>query len=66
MFLIQSKFEKKETMSNNYNVSNSNFRYRSHIFKFSFLVFQLVFCSMLIFYILKKSEFGINLLERFF
>lgn len=52
-------------MSDNYNLSRSNYRYRNHFFKISFLLFQLVFCSMLLFYILRKSELGINLIDRF-
>jgi hypothetical protein len=53
-------------MGNNYNLSKNNFRYRNQIFKFSFLLFQLVFCSMVLFYILKKSAFGINLADKVF
>ena len=50
---------------NNSNVGRNNFRYRNHLFKISFLIFQLVFCSMLLFYILRKSEIGISLADRF-
>jgi hypothetical protein len=54
----------KEEMSDNFNLGRSNFRYRNHLFKVSFLLFQLVFCSMLLFYILRKSELGISLAEK--
>ncbi len=46
--------------------SGNNYRYRNNIFKVSFLLFQLVFCSMLLFYILRKSELGISLADKFF
>ena len=55
----------KETMADNYNLSRNNYRYRNHLFKISFLLFQLVFCSMLFFYILRKTELGITLADKF-
>jgi hypothetical protein len=57
---------RKITKMNNFNVGRNNFRYRNQLFKISFLVFQLVFCSMLLFYILRKSEIGIALADKFF
>jgi hypothetical protein len=59
------KLSEKEEMSDNFNLGRSNFRYRNHFFKISFLLFQLAFCSMLMFYILRKSELGISLAEKF-
>jgi len=46
-------------------LSRSNFKYRNHLFKYSFLVFQLVFSSMLLFYILRKTDIGMQLVNRF-
>jgi len=59
------KLSEKEQMSDNFNLGKSNFRYRNHFFKISFLLFQLAFCSMMMFYILRKSEIGISFAEKF-
>jgi hypothetical protein len=60
------KLSEKDHMPENYNLGRSNFRYRNHVFKISFLLFQLFFCSMLMFYIIRKSEIGITLADKFF
>jgi hypothetical protein len=62
---LEIKLSEKEQMPDNFNLSRNNFRYRNHLFKISFLLFQLAFCSMMMFYILRKSEIGISLAERF-
>ncbi len=62
---VKIKLSEKEVMSDNSNLGRSNFRHRNHLFKISFLLFQLAFCSMMMFYILRKSEIGISLAEKF-
>lgn len=44
---------------NSYSVSK-DYRYRSHLFKIWFLVFQLAFCGTMLFFLLKKHEMGLN------
>ena len=64
--VMQINLSEKEQMPDNFNLSKSNFRYRNHLFNISFLLFQLVFCSMLLYYILRKTEVGMNMVENIF
>jgi hypothetical protein len=49
-------------MTDNYNYERKNLRYRQNLFKISFLVFQLIFCSLTLFYILRKHQIGMDIL----
>ncbi|MFN8167025.1 MAG: hypothetical protein U0X76_12935 [Bacteroidia bacterium] len=50
-------------MSENYSSGSPGSRSKGQFFTITFLLFQLVLAGLLIFYMLRKSEIGMNMLN---